>query len=98
MVLQILVALLVLYKSVGVASISGFAATIIVMLANVPLGLIEEKFQDELMMLRDKRMKATSEILRNMRILKFQGWEMKFLSKITELRKTEQDSLNKCGF
>ncbi|CAK8560127.1 unnamed protein product [Lathyrus sativus] len=94
-VLQILVALLVLYKNLGIASVSGFVAIIIVMLANVPLGSIQEKFQDKLMRSRDKRMKATSEILRNMRILKLQGWEMKFLSKITDLRKTEQDSLNK---
>ena len=33
---------------------------------------------------KDRRMKATSEILRNMRILKLQGWEIKFLSKIKE--------------
>uniref|UniRef100_A0A7N2M8R0 ABC-type xenobiotic transporter n=1 Tax=Quercus lobata TaxID=97700 RepID=A0A7N2M8R0_QUELO len=35
------------------------------------------------------RMNATSEILRNMRILKLQGWEMKFLCKITKLGETE---------
>ncbi|KAG2586711.1 hypothetical protein PVAP13_5NG067500 [Panicum virgatum] len=44
---------------------------------------------------KDVRMKATSEILRNMRILKLQGWEMKFLSKIIELRKTETNWLKK---
>ncbi|KAK8467191.1 hypothetical protein PHAVU_008G276201 [Phaseolus vulgaris] len=44
---------------------------------------------------KDARMKATSEILRNMKILKLQGWEMKFLAKITELRKTEQGWLKK---
>ncbi|KAB1199139.1 ABC transporter C family member 3 [Morella rubra] len=44
---------------------------------------------------KDRRMKATSEILRNMRILKLQGWEMKFLSKIVELRKTETGWLRK---
>ncbi|KAJ1441275.1 P-loop containing nucleoside triphosphate hydrolase [Sesbania bispinosa] len=93
--LQVLVALLVLYINLGLASISGFVATVIVMLANIPLGSTQEKFQDKLMESRDKRMKATSEILRNMRILKLQGWEMKFLSKITELRKTEQGWLKK---
>ena len=40
-------------------------------------------------------MKVTSEILWNMRILKLQGWEMKFLSKIVELRKTEAGWLKK---
>ncbi|KAF8369671.1 hypothetical protein HHK36_032302 [Tetracentron sinense] len=36
-----------------------------------------EKFQGKLMESKDGRMKATSEILRHMRILKLQGWEMK---------------------
>ncbi|KAJ9552038.1 hypothetical protein OSB04_016083 [Centaurea solstitialis] len=44
---------------------------------------------------KDKRMKATSEILRNMRVLKLQGWEMKFLSKIVKLRDDEESALKK---
>ncbi|XP_061375641.1 ABC transporter C family member 3 isoform X2 [Gastrolobium bilobum] len=93
--LQVSLALLILYKNLGLASIAALVATVIVMLANVPLGSLQEKFQDKLMESKDKRMKATSEVLRNMRILKLQGWEMKFLSKITELRKTEQGWLKK---
>ncbi|KAI9102284.1 hypothetical protein K1719_023486 [Acacia pycnantha] len=54
-----------------------------------------EKFQDNIMESKDGRMKATSEILRNMRILKLQGWEMKFLSKVIELRKKEEGWLRK---
>uniref|UniRef100_A0A7N2MIM3 ABC-type xenobiotic transporter n=1 Tax=Quercus lobata TaxID=97700 RepID=A0A7N2MIM3_QUELO len=86
---QIVFALLILYKNLGLASIAAFLATVLVMLANIPLGAVLEKFQDKIMESKDKRMKVTSEILRNMRILKLQGWEMKFLSKIMELRKTE---------
>jgi ABC-type multidrug transport system fused ATPase/permease subunit len=56
---------------------------------------MQEKFQQKLMDCKDVRMKATSEILRNMRILKLQGWEMKFLSKIIDLRKTETKWLKK---
>ncbi|BAT80618.1 hypothetical protein LR48_Vigan07g014300 [Vigna angularis] len=93
--LQVTLALLILYKNLGLASLAAFAATIVIMLANVPLGSLQEKFQKKLMELKDTRMKATSEILRNMKILKLQGWEMKFLSKITELRKTEQGWLKK---
>ncbi|KAL2316666.1 hypothetical protein Fmac_030542 [Flemingia macrophylla] len=93
--LQVTLALLILYKNLGLASIAAFVATIIVMLANVPLGSLQEKFQKKLMDSKDTRMKATSEILRNMRILKLQGWEMKFLSKITGLRKIEQGWLKK---
>ncbi|XP_042490493.1 ABC transporter C family member 3-like [Macadamia integrifolia] len=87
--LQVVLALLILYKRLGLASFVAFIATMILMLANVPLGKLQEKFQGELMDSKDRRMKVTSEALRNMRILKLQGWEMKFLSKIIEVRKFE---------
>ncbi|XP_004309817.1 PREDICTED: ABC transporter C family member 3-like [Fragaria vesca subsp. vesca] len=93
--LQVALALLILYKNLGLAAIATLVATILVMLANVPLGKLQEKFQDKLMESKDRRMKATSEILRNMRILKLQAWEMKFLSKIIDLRKTETGWLRK---
>ncbi|KAF6145051.1 hypothetical protein GIB67_013402 [Kingdonia uniflora] len=93
--LQISLALLILYKNLGLASIAGLVATAVVMLANIPLGNWQEKFQKKLMDSKDKRMKSTSEILRNMRILKLQGWEMKFLSKVVELRKNEEGWLKK---
>ncbi|KAH6829328.1 hypothetical protein C2S53_011552 [Perilla frutescens var. hirtella] len=38
---------------------------------------------------KDERMKVTSKVLKNMRILKLQDWEMKFLSKIQDLRSVE---------
>ncbi|KAL2322778.1 hypothetical protein Fmac_027157 [Flemingia macrophylla] len=89
-VLQIALALLILYSSVGVASLAALAATVIVVLVNLPVASSQQKFQRKVMEFKDKRMKATSEILNNMRILKLQAWEMKFLSKIIELRKTEE--------
>ncbi|XP_042949303.1 ABC transporter C family member 3-like isoform X6 [Carya illinoinensis] len=92
---QVAIALLILYKNLGLASVAAFVATILVMLANFPLGKLQEKFQGKIMESKDRRMKATSEILRNMRILKLQGWEMKFLSRITELRNVESGWLKK---
>ncbi|XP_043720741.1 ABC transporter C family member 3-like [Telopea speciosissima] len=87
--IQIVLALLILYKSLGLASLVALVATMILMLANIPLGKLQEKYQEELMDSKDRRMKVTSEALRNIRILKFQGWEMKFLAKIIELRNFE---------
>ncbi|XP_042518170.1 ABC transporter C family member 3-like isoform X2 [Macadamia integrifolia] len=86
---QIVLALLILYKYLGLASLVAVVATMILILANVPLGKLQEKFQGELMDSKDRRMKVASEALRNMRILKLHGWEMKFLAKITELRNFE---------
>ncbi|XP_022716766.1 ABC transporter C family member 3-like [Durio zibethinus] len=93
--LQVALALLLLYKNLGLASIAAFVATVLVMLANIPLGKMLQKFQDKLMESKDQRMTATSEILRNMRILKLQGWEMKFLSKIIGFRNVEEGWLKR---
>ncbi|KAI8552981.1 hypothetical protein RHMOL_Rhmol06G0309700 [Rhododendron molle] len=97
-IVQVGLALLILYKNLGLASIAALVTTVVVMVANVPLGRLQEKFQEKIMKSKDTRMKATSEILRNMRILKLQAWEMKFLSKVTEIRKTETGWLRKFGY
>ncbi|XP_012070979.1 ABC transporter C family member 3 [Jatropha curcas] len=97
-ILEVGLALFILYKHLGFASIATFVSTVIVMLLNYPLGRLQENFQDKLMESKDKRMKATSEILKNMRILKLQAWEMKFLSKIIEIRKTETRWLRKYSY
>ncbi|GER32433.1 multidrug resistance protein ABC transporter [Striga asiatica] len=93
--LQVALALVILYRDVGLASIAAFVATVSVMLVNMPVGKLEKTFQENLMKSKDGRMKATSEVLRNMRILKLQAWEMKFLSKILDLRKVEMGWLRK---
>ncbi|XP_015900330.3 ABC transporter C family member 3-like isoform X2 [Ziziphus jujuba] len=92
---QVALALMILYRNLGLAAIAGFIATVVIMLLNFPLGNLQEKLQGKLMESKDRRMKSTSEILRNMRILKLQAWEMKFLSKIIELRKVETGWLKK---
>ncbi|KAG0495993.1 hypothetical protein HPP92_000608 [Vanilla planifolia] len=92
---QVTLALLILYSTLGLASLAALAATFLVMLANVPLGKMQKQYQEKMMETKDIRMKSTSEILRNMRILKLQGWEMKFLAKIAELRNNETNWLKK---
>ncbi|KAG6518883.1 hypothetical protein ZIOFF_022364 [Zingiber officinale] len=86
---QIFLSLLILYPRIGVASLVSLMATFLVMLLNIPLTKCEQNYTEKLMKSKDNRIKATTEILKNMRILKLQAWEMKFLSKVMELRKTE---------
>ncbi|XP_078158698.1 ABC transporter C family member 3-like isoform X1 [Carex rostrata] len=93
--IQISLALIILYSCVGLASVSALAATIVIMLANLPLSRMLEKFEEKMMEAKDVRMKAMSEVLRNMRILKLQGWEMKFLQKIINQRKNEASWIKK---
>ncbi|XP_042508127.1 ABC transporter C family member 3-like [Macadamia integrifolia] len=93
--LQIVLALLILYESLRLASLVAFVATMILMLANIPLGKLQKRFQEKLMDSKDRRMKVTSEALKNMRILKLHAWEMKFLTKIMKLRNLETKWLKK---
>ncbi|XP_042478738.1 ABC transporter C family member 3-like [Macadamia integrifolia] len=93
--LQIVLALLILYESLRLASLVAFVATMILMLANIPLGKLQKRFQEKLMDSKDRRMKVTSEALKNMRILKLHAWEMKFLTKIIKLRNLETKWLKK---
>ncbi|XP_065040029.1 ABC transporter C family member 3-like isoform X3 [Musa acuminata AAA Group] len=95
---HVILALLILYPQMGLASLIGIAATFIVMLINVPIAKLEQSYTEKIMESKDRRMKATTEILRNMKILKLQAWEMKFLSKIMELRKNEISWLWKIAY
>ncbi|CAA7409895.1 unnamed protein product [Spirodela intermedia] len=92
---QVGLALVVLYKSLQLASLVALAATIFVMGINIPFAKLEQGFQEKMMESKDRRMKATSEALKNMRILKLHAWEMSFLARILDLRKDEAGWLKK---
>ncbi|XP_057844823.2 putative ABC transporter C family member 15 isoform X3 [Cryptomeria japonica] len=93
--LQILLALVILYQNLGLASLAGVAATVLIMMANYPLVKMQQKYNKNIMEEKDKRMKATSETLKNMRILKLQAWESRFLMKLETLRGEECSWLKK---
>ncbi|XP_056686254.1 ABC transporter C family member 3 [Spinacia oleracea] len=97
--LQIGLALLLLYRNLGFfASVGAFVVTVVFMLSNSVFVAWQDKCQTRLMESKDNRMKVTMETLRNMRVLKFQGWELSFLSKIVQLRKVEMQWLKKRMF
>ncbi|KAK6164386.1 hypothetical protein DH2020_001250 [Rehmannia glutinosa] len=93
--LQIILALAILYKNVGVASVATLIATIVSIVATVPVARIQEDYQDKLMAAKDDRMRKTSECLRNMRILKLQAWEDRYRVKLEEMRSVEFKYLRK---
>ncbi|KAL4313312.1 hypothetical protein GQ457_01G056240 [Hibiscus cannabinus] len=87
--LQIILALAILYKNVGIASIATLVATIVSIIVTVPLAKVQEDYQDKLMTAKDERMRKTSECLRNMRILKLQAWEERYRIALEEMRDVE---------
>ncbi|KAI5053888.1 hypothetical protein GOP47_0031219, partial [Adiantum capillus-veneris] len=93
--MHIVLSVSILYINLGLASIAGLLATAFTMLANLPFSKLQERFQSQIMKAKDTRMKATAEALKNMRILKLQAWELKFLEKIMALRSTEYKWLSR---
>ncbi|KAK6164406.1 hypothetical protein DH2020_001270 [Rehmannia glutinosa] len=93
--LQIILALAILYKNVGIAFVATLIATIVSIVATVPVARIQEDYQDKLMAAKDDRMRKTSECLRNMRILKLQAWEDRYRVKLEEMRGVEFKYLRK---
>ena len=87
--LQIALALFVLHRVVGIAWTAAMVAACLLLLINTPLTRLQEKYQGKVMEAKDERMKVTSEALRNMRILKLQAWDEKYLAKIEGIRVKE---------
>lgn len=92
---QIILALAILYKNVGIASLATLVATIISIVVTVPLTRVQESYQDNLMAAKDDRMRKTSECLRNMRVLKLQAWEDRYRLILEEMRSVEFNYLRK---
>ncbi|XP_043715841.1 putative ABC transporter C family member 15 [Telopea speciosissima] len=91
--IQISLAIYILHMNLGLGSLTGLLATVMVMACNIPLARIQRRFQSKIMETKDERMKATSEVLRNMKTLKLQAWDTRFLHKIESLRIVEYNSL-----
>ncbi|WCJ38679.1 ABC transporter C family member 3 [Euphorbia peplus] len=94
--LQVFLALIILYINLGAApSLAALSSTILVMVSNTPLANKQEKLHSRIMESKDSRIKATSETLKSMRVLKLYSWESTFLNRILELRDTERNWLSK---
>ncbi|RVX04077.1 ABC transporter C family member 10 [Vitis vinifera] len=87
--LQLCLALLIIYYSVGLATIAALFVVILTVVVNSPVGRLQHKYQKMLMGTQDKRLKAFTEALTNMKILKLYAWETHFKNVIERLRKEE---------
>ena len=86
---QLCIALAILYNAVGLAMIASLAVIIITVLVNAPLAKLQHKFQSRLMEAQDVRLKAMTESLIHMKVLKLYAWEAHFKKVIEGLREVE---------
>ncbi|BAU02169.1 hypothetical protein VIGAN_11161900 [Vigna angularis var. angularis] len=86
---QLCIALVILFRAIGMATIASLVVIVLTVLCNTPIAKLHHKFQTELMVSQDERLKAISEALSNMKVLKLYAWENHFKNAIEKLRKEE---------
>ncbi|XP_026444930.1 ABC transporter C family member 10-like isoform X2 [Papaver somniferum] len=92
--LQVCLGLAILVRAVGLATLAALAVIILTVLVNIPVAKLQTKYQRKLMGAQDRRLKAISEALVNMKILKLYAWEIHFKNVIERLRNDEYKRLS----
>ncbi|KAL2341766.1 hypothetical protein Fmac_009706 [Flemingia macrophylla] len=95
MPLQVAAALGLIYNYVGLSALAALLGTTLMFIFTLVRTKRSNSFQFRIMMSRDLRMKATNELLNNMRVIKFQAWEEYFGNKIQQFRKAEHGWIGK---
>ncbi|XAR57080.1 Xenobiotic-transporting ATPase [Bertholletia excelsa] len=95
MPLQIGVALILLYYYMGLSTLVALAMVIVILIFSMMQTKRNNIFQYFVMTNRDLRLKATNEMLSNMRVIKFQAWEEHFEEKIQSCREKEYGWLSR---
>ncbi|KAH0658452.1 hypothetical protein KY289_027200 [Solanum tuberosum] len=91
---QLCLVLIILFHTVGVATIASLVVIILTVLCNTPLAKLQHKFQTKLMVAQDDRLKAISEALVSMKVLRLYAWEAHFKNVIQILRQVEEKWLS----
>ncbi|EFJ37766.1 hypothetical protein SELMODRAFT_402337 [Selaginella moellendorffii] len=97
LLLQVALALLILYQKVGVAAIANVVATLASVAINTPFTSLRDKYKDKIMEAKDARLRPTTECLKSMRILKVQAWEKAYLQKLEALRWLVEETVLDAG-
>ncbi|WJX71042.1 hypothetical protein P8452_55079 [Trifolium repens] len=87
--LQLCIALVIIFRAVGLATIASFVVIVLTVILNTPLAKLQHQFLSKLLVAQDERLKASSEALVNVKVLKLYSWEIHFKNAIEGLRYVE---------
>ncbi|KAJ3691951.1 hypothetical protein LUZ60_012301 [Juncus effusus] len=86
---QLLFSIIILFWALGFGAIPGLVPIFIFGFLNLPFAKILQGYQSKFMVAQDERLRSTSEVLNNMKIIKLQSWEERFRNIILSLRENE---------
>ncbi|KAJ2507744.1 Transporter of the ATP-binding cassette (ABC), partial [Coemansia sp. RSA 2049] len=92
---EMVITMVMLYQLLGVASLAGLCAIIMLVPLQWYLVSVWSVFQNQLMKASDRRMGMMNEILQGVRIIKFFGWEPQFEKQVASVRGCELSVLRK---
>ncbi|XP_024641719.1 ABC transporter C family member 10 isoform X2 [Medicago truncatula] len=87
--LQLCISLVIIFRAVGLATIASLVVIVLTALLNTPLAKLQHKYLSKLLVAQDERLKASSEALVNVKVLKLYAWETHFKNAIESLRFSE---------
>ncbi|XP_067676618.1 multidrug resistance-associated protein 1-like isoform X2 [Haliotis asinina] len=87
--LQIILALIFLYQTVGYAMFAGLGIILLMMPFNAFILAKMNSLQEGMMGSKDKRLRSISEVLNGIKVLKLYAWEESFKGKIEKIRNME---------
>lgn len=90
---QLIVAIYLLYRILGLSSIPGVIVAVILLPVNIAFAKGFGAAQKKIMAQTDKRIHTTNEVLQNIRIIKFFAWENRFGAIVNEKRAGELKAL-----
>ena len=96
--LQIIIALVLIFKQVGNATWVGVGFMIFLMPINVVVFGSVSKLRRKVLKFSDLRVKMMNEILNGIRIIKFNAWEKPFGKEVGKLRDAEMKALTKLAY
>ncbi len=96
--LQIVIALILLWQQLGIATLAGMVFMIILLPFNGYITTKMRNIQILMMKEKDKRVKLMNEILNGIKVLKLYAWENSFRGQVMGYREKEVKSLNSMAY
>lgn len=86
---SLVINIVMLYQTLGVASLAGVAMLLFLMPFQALMGKLFTIFQRRLLSATDRRLDAVTEVMSHIKLIKFNAWESKFFDRMAVARKHE---------